>query len=119
MRSADDLLRDPGFAGLDAAADRHSAPGISQWALKRHDYLPFGQEILAGIDGRATGLGYAPAPDSTTENFTGQDRDVSNFNRCRIRSNRSGASRYEACLKRIWNCCPQPKCRPEVCRSMK
>lgn len=42
---------------------------------RRYDYLPFGQELLAGTDGRATGMGYLSAPDDTNPKFTGQTRD--------------------------------------------
>jgi RHS repeat-associated protein len=41
--------------------------------LKRHDYLPFGEEIPAG--GRTTAMGYA-AGDGVRQQFTAKERDV-------------------------------------------
>jgi hypothetical protein len=40
--------------------------------ISRHDYAPFGQEILSGIGVRTSQWG---ASDSTTEKFTGKERD--------------------------------------------
>jgi RHS repeat-associated protein len=40
----------------------------------RHDYLPFGEEVGAGIGGRTTAMGYS-ANDSTRNRFTGKERD--------------------------------------------
>ncbi len=42
--------------------------------VKRHDYLPFGEELVAGTGGRTTGLGYA-AGDGVRQQFTGKERD--------------------------------------------
>ena len=45
-------------------------------AQMRYDYLPFGQEIPAGVDGRASGSGgYLGSPDFLNPKFTGQIRD--------------------------------------------
>jgi hypothetical protein len=41
--------------------------------IKRHDYLPFGEETGAGIGGRTTGQGYVQ--DNVEQKFTGQLRD--------------------------------------------
>jgi RHS repeat-associated protein len=41
-------------------------------ATKRHDYLPFGEEIFAGTGGRSTGYG---AADSVRQKFTGYEHD--------------------------------------------
>ena len=41
--------------------------------IRRHDYLPFGEEIGAGIGGRTTGQGYVQ--DNVAQKFTGQIRD--------------------------------------------
>lgn len=43
--------------------------------LKRHDYLPFGEEILAPNVGRTTALGYS-AGDNVRQQFTSKERDV-------------------------------------------
>jgi len=41
--------------------------------IKRHDYLPFGEEVLAGIGGRTSAQGYVA--DSVRQQFTGYERD--------------------------------------------
>jgi len=41
--------------------------------IKRHDFLPFGEELSAGIGIRSASLGYGP--DSTRQKFTGKERD--------------------------------------------
>ena len=41
--------------------------------IKRHDYLPFGEEIGAGVGGRTTGQGYVA--DNVRQQFTGYERD--------------------------------------------
>ena len=43
--------------------------------LKRHDYLPFGEEISAGTGGRTTAMGYA-AGDGVHQQFTQKERDI-------------------------------------------
>ena len=43
--------------------------------IKRHDYLPFGEELFAGSGGRSVGMGYASG-DSVRQQFTGKERDV-------------------------------------------
>jgi RHS repeat-associated protein len=42
--------------------------------LKRHDYLPFGEELFAGVGGRTTALGYSG--DTIRQQFTLKERDV-------------------------------------------
>lgn len=42
--------------------------------VKRHDYLPFGEELFAGAGGRTTGLGYASG-DGVRQQFTSKERD--------------------------------------------
>ncbi len=41
--------------------------------IKRHDYLPFGEELYAGTGGRTTQQGYAA--DGVRQQFTGKERD--------------------------------------------
>ncbi len=50
--------------------------------VRRYDYLPFGEEILAGPSGqvRTTGMGYSSSPDGLIEKFTGQARDAADSN---------------------------------------
>ena len=43
---------------------------------QRYDYLPFGEEIPAGTDGRTTAMGYQSPGDGFNPKFTGQVRDV-------------------------------------------
>ncbi|MCC7342095.1 MAG: hypothetical protein IT170_13530 [Bryobacterales bacterium] len=43
--------------------------------VSRHDYLPFGEEIPAGVGGRTTGMGYV-ANAAVTQMFTGKERDT-------------------------------------------
>ena len=43
---------------------------------RRYDYLPFGQELLAGTGGRTTAMGYQAAVDGFNPKFTGQMRDA-------------------------------------------
>jgi RHS repeat-associated protein len=44
--------------------------------VKRHDYLPFGEEIFAGTSGRTTGMGYtANGEDGVRQKFTSYERD--------------------------------------------
>jgi RHS repeat-associated protein len=42
--------------------------------VKRHDYLPFGEELFAGSGGRTVGLGYAGG-DGVRQQFTAKERD--------------------------------------------
>ena len=54
-------------------------------AMKRHDYLPFGEEISA-FGGRTQAQGYN-VPDNTRQQFTRKERDIETFHswkrRCR------------------------------------
>ncbi len=43
--------------------------------LKRHDYLPFGEELPAGTGGRTAAMGYVPG-DNVRQQFTSKERDV-------------------------------------------
>jgi len=42
--------------------------------VKRHDYLPFGEELFAGTGGRTVGQGYAA--DGVRQQFTSKERDI-------------------------------------------
>ena len=44
-------------------------------AVSRHDYLPFGEELNAGVGGRTTGQGYT-GTDGLRQQFTVYERDV-------------------------------------------
>lgn len=43
--------------------------------IKRHDYLPFGEELFAGVGGRSAGNGYASG-DGVRQQFTSYERDT-------------------------------------------
>lgn len=43
---------------------------------KRHDYLPFGEELYAGIGSRSAALGYGAANDGVRQKFTQKERDI-------------------------------------------
>jgi RHS repeat-associated protein len=43
--------------------------------MKRHDYLPFGEELFAGTGGRTTAMGYSGG-DGVRQQFTAKERDV-------------------------------------------
>ena len=60
-------------------------------SVKRHDYLPFGEELSAGIGGRTTGQGYSG--DSVRQHFTGYEADSEsglNFAEARYQSSVQG-----------------------------
>ncbi len=42
--------------------------------IKRQDYLPFGEELQAGVGGRTTAQGYVG--DNVRQKFTGYERDL-------------------------------------------
>src|SRR6185369_11574264 len=44
-------------------------------SVKRHDYLPFGEELYAGTGGRTTSLGYTGG-DAVRQQFTAKERDI-------------------------------------------
>ena len=43
--------------------------------MKRHDYLPFGEELFVGTGGRTTAMGYSGG-DKVRQQFTSKERDV-------------------------------------------
>jgi RHS repeat-associated protein len=43
--------------------------------VKRHDYLPFGEEIGAGVGGRTAGQGFSGS-DNVRQKFTSKERDA-------------------------------------------
>jgi RHS repeat-associated protein len=44
--------------------------------VKRHDYLPFGEELFAPAGGRTTSLGYTTVGDGVRHQFTQKERDI-------------------------------------------
>ena len=57
----------------DAQGRAHTDPNTGA-AGSRHDYFPFGEELLAGVGGRATTQGYGAA-DYVRRKFTGSELD--------------------------------------------
>jgi hypothetical protein len=53
--------------------------------MKRHDYLPFGEELFAPTSGRTAAQGYASG-DGVRQHFTQKERDVETGldSRCKI-----------------------------------
>jgi RHS repeat-associated protein len=43
--------------------------------VRRHDYLPFGEDLFRGIGGRSDEMGYGPA-DGVRQKFTSKERDT-------------------------------------------
>lgn len=52
-------------------ADKSGSPA----GVRRHDYLPFGEELFAGTGGRMATQGYG-VEDNVRQNFTGKERDI-------------------------------------------
>lgn len=44
--------------------------------ISRHDYMPFGEELGAGIGGRTAGMGFPGTSDGIRQKFTSKERDV-------------------------------------------
>jgi len=42
----------------------------------RHDYMPFGEELPAGVGGRTTGIGFSTAGDTNRKQYAGYERDT-------------------------------------------
>jgi RHS repeat-associated protein len=70
----------PGFGTEWLVADQLGTPRMvfdktgSLATTKRHDYLPFGEELSAGQGARSTTLGYGAA-DGVRQKFTSKERD--------------------------------------------
>ncbi len=61
--------------------------------VRRHDYLPFGEELFAGIGGRTTTLGYSPG--NVRQQFTLYERDnETNLDYAQARYYSSGQGRF-------------------------
>ena len=69
--------------------------GGSLASVTRHDYLPFGEDLIAGIrlNGGSGQYGYEPPPDGVRQKFTGYERDIEtdlDFAQARLYSNKQG-----------------------------
>jgi RHS repeat-associated protein len=63
------------FLTTDVVGSPRLATNSLGSALSRHDYLPFGEEISAGVAGRPQAGGYA-ANDGVRQQFAGHQRDI-------------------------------------------
>lgn len=52
------------------------ADGGSLTSVARHDYLPFGEELIAGVGIRSSSYGYEPPPDGVRQKFGSKERDI-------------------------------------------
>ena len=70
---------DPSAGTRYTTADHLGSPRVvtdsSGNVVSRHDYMPFGIELGAGVSGRTTTLGYGVS-DGVRDQFTGQRRDT-------------------------------------------
>jgi RHS repeat-associated protein len=70
---------DPSAGTKYTTSDHLGSPRVvtnsSGSVVSRHDYMPFGIELGAGVSGRTTTLGYG-ASDGVRDQFTGQQRDT-------------------------------------------
>ena len=52
------------------------ADGGSLASVTRHDYLPFGEELISGVGIRGSGYSYEPPADGVRQKFDGYERDL-------------------------------------------
>ena len=61
-------------------ADNLGSPRVvtnsSASLVSRHDYMPFGEELSAGVGGRTTAMGFPGSSDGLRQKFTSKERDV-------------------------------------------
>jgi RHS repeat-associated protein len=77
--------------------DNLSSPRVitnsSGSVVSRHDYMPFGAELGAGVGGRTTAMGFSNSGDNNRKKFTGYERDMEtglDFAEARYYSNAQG-----------------------------
>lgn len=60
-------------------ADHLGSPRVvtnsSASVVSRHDYMPFGEELGAGVGGRTPGIGFPGPSDGLRQKFTSKERD--------------------------------------------
>jgi RHS repeat-associated protein len=71
--SNEDLQTGTSYLTTDHLGSTRAVTDGSGNVKERHDYLPFGEEIYAGIGGRSSTYGYGP--DSVKQKFTQKERD--------------------------------------------
>jgi RHS repeat-associated protein len=88
----------PGYATQWLVTDQLGTPRMvvdesgGSASVKRHDYLPFGEELSANIGGRTTGQGYS-GTDGVRQHFTSYELDAEsglNFAQARYQSSVQG-----------------------------
>jgi hypothetical protein len=83
--------------------------------VKRHDYLPFGEELFAGTGGRTTALGYTNN-DGVRQKFTHKEREIETspdyfLARCpstRIRKVSAGRNAFDVWAGFVYTQCSSP-----------
>jgi RHS repeat-associated protein len=59
----------------DSLGSARVITNASAGVVARHDYMPFGDEVSAGVGGRTTGMGFLSTADSLRQKFTGKERE--------------------------------------------
>ena len=80
------------YSSGDNLASPRVISNASAGVVSRHDYMPFGEELGAGVGGRTTGMGFSVA-DGHRRKFTGYEADVEtglNFAQARYQSPTQG-----------------------------
>ena len=93
------------FLSLDHLGSTRLVTDQNDNVVARHDYLPFGEEMPVGVDGR-TSTGSWDATDLVTQKFTGKERDPESG------LDYFGARYYGSALGRFtspdWSATPEP-----------
>jgi len=63
------------YLSADALGSPRAITNNGGSVVSRHDYMPFGEEVYAGIGGRASTQGYLSTGDGVRQQFTGYERD--------------------------------------------
>ncbi len=79
--TAASTVNGPAYLSVDHLGSTRLVTDVNGNVLKRYDYLPFGEELTAGIDGRTTSMEYntglsATLPDVEPIKFTSKERDA-------------------------------------------
>jgi len=64
------------YAMADHLGSTRVITNSSGSVVSRHDYMPFGIELGAGVGGRTTGMGFSGSGDNNRKKFTGYERDT-------------------------------------------
>jgi RHS repeat-associated protein len=72
--SNEDLQAGTSYLTTDHLGSTRAVTDGSGNVKERHDFLPFGEELFAGIGGRSSTYGYGP--DTVHQKFTSKERDI-------------------------------------------